>query len=290
MRVAVVGAGAVGVTAAHALAERGADVTLFEVGEVASGASGRAAGVCYDAFADRVDAELADRALSRFRDPSGTGEFTFTDCPYVWLAREGDGRHARGIREGVKRMCAHDRDVSVLSPRSFAERFPALEADIEVAAVAEDAGYADPAAYTQAMAGLAERAGAAVRTHAPAEVREGPAVETPDGTESFDACEGYEERAFGASLPVERAWAGFCTATPDRHPLVGALPGAEGVYVATGWQGHGFMRAPAIGERLAVQVLGGERIPAFDLGRFDGGESFETVEEMAVEERLSKGE
>jgi glycine/D-amino acid oxidase-like deaminating enzyme len=375
VRVAVVGAGAVGVTAAHALAERGADVTVFEASEVASGASGRAAGVCYDAFADRVDAELAERALARFRELSGTDGFAFTDCPYVWLAREGDERHARAVREGVDRMHEHDRDVSLLSPAAFAERFPALEADIEVAAVAEDAGYADPAAYTRAVAELAERAGTDIRTRAPAGVREGPRVETPDGAESFDAvlvaagahtkrgveslaplpvkpyrvqaltttdrpdaplpmcydategyylrphgdgllvgdgtepveqhpdvwdreaddwfvaaCEGYEKRAFGTALPVERAWAGLCTATPDGHPLAGALPGHEGVYVATGWQGHGFMRAPAVGERLAAQVLGGEGIPAFDPGRFDGDESFEIVEGMAVEERLSKGE
>ena len=377
MRVAVVGAGAVGVTAAHALAEgdTGADVTLFDSGEVASGASGRAAGICYDAFADRVDAELADRALSRFRDLSGTGEFAFTDCPYVWLARAGDERHARAIREGVERMRAHDRAVSLLTPEAFAERFPTLEADVEVAAVAERAGYADPAAYTRAVAGLAERAGVAVRTHTPAAVCEGPRVETAGGTEPFDAvlvaagahtkqvveslgplpvkpyrvqalttesgpetpmlydategyylrphgegllvgdgtepiardpdewdrtaddwfveaCGGYEARAFGAgtALPVERAWAGLCTAPPDGHPLAGPLPDHDGVFVATGWQGHGFMRAPAVGERLAAQVLGGEGIPAFDPGRFAGDEQFEIVEGMAVEERLSKGE
>lgn len=71
MRVAVVGAGAVGVTAARELAERDAEVTLFEAGEVAAGSSGRAAGICYDAFADRVDAELADQSLARFRDLPG---------------------------------------------------------------------------------------------------------------------------------------------------------------------------------------------------------------------------
>ncbi|MFC7225992.1 FAD-binding oxidoreductase [Salinirubellus salinus] len=373
MRVAVVGAGAVGVTAAHALAERDADVVLFEAGAVASGSSGRAAGVCYDAFADRVDAELADRSLARFRDLSGAGGFTFTDCPYVWLAREGDERHARAIREGVARMRDHDRAVSLLDAAALGERFPTLEADVAVAAVAEDAGYADPDAYTRAVAGLAERAGVDLRTRVPAGVREGPRVETHERSESFDAvlvaagvhtrrvveslaplpvkpyrvqaltttdgpetpmlydategyycrphgdgllvgdgtepveqhpdvwdreaddwfvaaCTGYETRAFDASWPVERAWAGLCTATPDGHPLAGALPGVDGVFVATGWQGHGFMRAPATGERLAEQVLGGKGIPPFDPGRFDGDEPFEIVEGMAVEERLSKGE
>ena len=65
--VGVVGGGAVGVTAAHDLAARGVDVTLFERGEVAGGASGRAAGIIYDAFAEGRDAAVAARALDRFR-------------------------------------------------------------------------------------------------------------------------------------------------------------------------------------------------------------------------------
>lgn len=43
------------------------------------------------------------------------------------------------------------------------------------------------------------------------------------------------------------------------------------------------MRAPAIGQRLAEQVVGGEGIDAFDPTRFDGDESFEIVDGMAVE-------
>ncbi|PSQ62747.1 MAG: sarcosine oxidase, partial [Halobacteriales archaeon SW_8_66_22] len=51
LEIAVVGAGAVGATAAYDLARRGADVTVYDSGAVASGSSGRAAGVCYDAVA-----------------------------------------------------------------------------------------------------------------------------------------------------------------------------------------------------------------------------------------------
>ena len=45
MRVIVVGAGAVGSAVAFALADRGAEVILFERGPVADGASGAAAGM-----------------------------------------------------------------------------------------------------------------------------------------------------------------------------------------------------------------------------------------------------
>jgi glycine/D-amino acid oxidase-like deaminating enzyme len=373
--VAVVGGGAVGVTTARDLAVRGASVTLYERGSIADGASGRAAGVCYDAYADRVDAELGERALARFRAFSGTGGFGFTDRPYVLLVREGgeaDARRADAVREGVARMRTHDRDVSLVVPDDLAAEFPDLRTDdVAVAAVARNAGFADPGAYTAAMVDAARVAGVAVREGTAARLDvEGsePAVRTDDGREPYDAviiaagahtgrlcaaaglpiplkpyrvqalvtdpdpvaerlpmaydasggyylrpreggvlvgdgtepverdpddwdrdaddrfradCAGYLETALGRSWPVARAWAGLCTATPDGHPLCGER--APGVFVATGWQGHGFMRAPALGEALAEQVLGGSGVGAFDPDRFDGGESFEVVEGMALD-------
>ena len=45
-RVAVVGAGAVGLSAATELARRGADVTLYDRASPGSGSTGRAAGLC----------------------------------------------------------------------------------------------------------------------------------------------------------------------------------------------------------------------------------------------------
>jgi glycine/D-amino acid oxidase-like deaminating enzyme len=81
---------------------------------------------------------------------------------------------------------------------------------------------------------------------------------------------------------VSRAWAGLCTATPDRNPLLGAV--AEGVFVATGWHGHGVMWSPAAGEAAAAAVLGGDPgLDPYDPRRFDGDESFEVVEGMAVD-------
>ncbi|WP_254543371.1 NAD(P)/FAD-dependent oxidoreductase [Halomarina pelagica] len=394
MRTAVLGAGAIGTTAAYDLATRGADVTVFERESVAAGSSGRASGLCYDAYAGRTDAAVGDRALERFRELSGTGDFEFTDRPYVWLAREGDERRAAAIREQVGRMREHGRNVSLLSKAALADRFSALETDdVAVAAVAENAGHADPASYAAAMADRAREAGATIRERTPATLREGgdgnegPVVETDGGRESFDAvlvaagahtrrvlaaagiavplkpyrvqalvtgptpvrdrdalpmlfdatggyylrpygagllvgdgtepverdpddwdrgaddwfvedCAGYlasalgealgaegdEGAALGAggatALPVERAWAGLCTATPDGDPLLGEC--APGVYVAAGWQGHGFMRAPALGEVIAEGMLGGEGIGGFAPTRFDGSEDFEIVEGMDV--------
>lgn len=54
-----------------------------------------------------------------------------------------------------------------------------------------------------------------------------------------------------AESEVVGAWAGVCTATPDRRPLIGAVPGAKSLYVLTGFNGFGVMRAGGSARRLA---------------------------------------
>ncbi|WP_424014602.1 NAD(P)/FAD-dependent oxidoreductase [Halorubrum xinjiangense] len=163
--VAVIGGGAVGVTAAHDLAARGADVTLFERGELAAESSGRAAGVLYDAYAEDVDAAVGARALARFRafDRSLPG-FSFSACPYVIAVREGDP-DADAVPAMVERMRDHGREVSLVDPDELGERFPALHTDdLAVAAVAEGAGWTDPPSYVRALGERAAREGVAVET------------------------------------------------------------------------------------------------------------------------------
>jgi glycine/D-amino acid oxidase-like deaminating enzyme len=373
--VAVLGAGALGATVAFDLAFAGedadgedVDVTLFEAGSVADGSTGRAAGVCYNAFAEDVDAELGARAIERFRTFDEVGEFEFHESPYVWLAREGDDDREHAIREQLPRMQQHGVTAVRMERDEFAERFPSLRSeDVAVAAVAGAAGYTTPATYARTLAVLAKRQGAELRQRTPASVDVDP-LEVND--EAFDdvvvatgahtkqvladagysiamkpyrvqaatyACEyegpmvydatdgfyfrphadgvlagnGTEEReadpdeydedandGFAESLQaraaeragavedarITDAWAGLCTATPDRDPLVGALD--DGLYVGTGFQGHGFMRAPAIGESLAEEVLGeADGIEPFDPTRFTGDEEFDVVEGMLVDDR-----
>jgi len=80
-------------------------------------------------------------------------------------------------------------------------------------------------------------------------------------------------RAAGA--PLRRAWAGLYDMTPDAHPILGAV--ADGVYVACGFSGHGFMQSPAVGDAVAAELVGDS--PPFDLApyrldRFAGGAIF----------------
>ncbi|WP_254280069.1 NAD(P)/FAD-dependent oxidoreductase [Haloarcula marina] len=358
MRVAVVGGGAVGLVVAGDLARRGVSVTLYERDELGSGATGRAAGIAYDAFADPVDAAVADRALERWR------QWGLLDpCPYVWVAREdGDGTAIDGQ---VREMRANGRDVERVDPEALGERYPTLETDNVVAAgVANAAGLLDAESVVDSLADRARRTGADVRTGTPVSLTGPTAVESPTGTESFDAVvvaagpatkplvadagvslalKAYRAQVLvtesvDAALPsfydatsefywrpqgdallvgdgahevdpadwdrdadpefvdatldrvreattlstgVDRSWAGLCTATPDRDPLVGRV--ADGLWVATGWQGHGLMRAPAMGEFVARRLCGepprldgrvGERL---DPTRFDGDESFDAL-------------
>ncbi|SMO68064.1 NAD(P)/FAD-dependent oxidoreductase [Halorubrum cibi] len=378
--VAVVGGGAVGVTAAHDLAERGATVTLFERDDLASGASGRAAGVLYDAYAEDVDAAVGARAMERFRafDRTLPG-FDFSPCPYVIAVREGD-EDAEAVPGMVDRMREHGRDVSLLEPAELGERFPLSTDDLAVAAVGEGAGWADPGSYVVALGERAAREGVTVETDAAVELvagagatvrvdgeeraydavvvavgahterfLEGGGIAVPvkpyrvqaltsrvayggpmtydatagvyfrphptgllagDGTEPFEADpDAYDREGddwFVESVSgtlreradhdpeVERAWAGVCTATPDGDPLLG--PVAEDIFVAAGWQGHGFMRAPATGEILAEGTLASLSgaavddpdspwIEAFDPNRFEGDETFEIEEGMSVSNR-----
>jgi sarcosine oxidase len=44
--------------------------------------------------------------------------------------------------------------------------------------------------------------------------------------------------------------------TPDKHPIVGYLPGSRRLYVATGFSGRGFKMAAGIGEVIARELLG----------------------------------
>ncbi len=69
-------------------------------------------------------------------------------------------------------------------------------------------------------------------------------------------------------------WTGPYDITPDWNPVIGEVPGYEGLYVAVGFSGHGFKMAPTVGESLAQTVLGlapRVSIEAYRLSRFAEG-------------------
>ena len=46
--------------------------------------------------------------------------------------------------------------------------------------------------------------------------------------------------------------------TPDDHPVVGAVPGVAGLFVAAGFSGHGFMHTPATAQLIVEEMLDGK--------------------------------
>lgn len=127
----------------------------------------------------------------------------------------------------------------------------------------------------------------------------GGTVLAGDGTESIESDpDNFKERAgfdFMTSisekmlkrLPLSekaslvRGWAGLCTATPDRHPLIGFHSEVRGLFLAVGFNALGVMRAPGIGEIVSDLILGRKTqddFSEFDPNRFESIEDFEITQ------------
>ena len=78
-----------------------------------------------------------------------------------------------------------------------------------------------------------------------------------------------------AELPIQSTWWGYYEMSPDHNAIVGEAAEPSRFLYATGFSGHGFQQAPAVGEHLAELVAG--RTPTLDLSpfaleRFERGE------------------
>jgi sarcosine oxidase subunit beta len=63
--------------------------------------------------------------------------------------------------------------------------------------------------------------------------------------------------------------------TPDHQAILGAVPGLDGVWIAAGFSGHGFMMSPVVGRSLAAAIAGDppdDYLRGFSLDRFARGE------------------
>ncbi|QCS65599.1 FAD-binding oxidoreductase [Achromobacter denitrificans] len=72
-----------------------------------------------------------------------------------------------------------------------------------------------------------------------------------------------------AQASILQSWAGYIDVTPDAMPVMDAVPRLPGLYLASGFSGHGFGIGPAAGEAMAQLIQG--RTPAIDLHPFRYG-------------------
>ena len=85
---------------------------------------------------------------------------------------------------------------------------------------------------------------------------------------------------------LSRGYRAFDGYSPDRHAILGAVPGIDGLYLATAFSGSGFKIAPAVGACVAELIVEGRAktvdIEAFGLRRFAEGRTVEGPYPYAV--------
>jgi len=77
-----------------------------------------------------------------------------------------------------------------------------------------------------------------------------------------------------AEAGLASSWTGLYDVTPDWNPVLGPLPGIDGLWLAYGFSGHGFKLAPSIGLLMAQAMLGQSGvvpIETYSLARFAQG-------------------
>ena len=76
-------------------------------------------------------------------------------------------------------------------------------------------------------------------------------------------------------------YAGLYTTTPDLHPVIDKVEGIDGLYICTGFSGHGFKLAPAVGIVMAELILEGAAhtidISTLRMSRFREGDLNKTT-------------
>ncbi len=69
-----------------------------------------------------------------------------------------------------------------------------------------------------------------------------------------------------ARIPIAGSWAGMIDTMPDTVPTMDSVPGFDGLWLASGFSGHGFGIGPAAGRIMADLIQG--RSPGHDMTRF----------------------
>ncbi|MNN82195.1 Sarcosine oxidase subunit beta [compost metagenome] len=63
---------------------------------------------------------------------------------------------------------------------------------------------------------------------------------------------------FFKDLRIAQSWAGAMDVTPDAIPVIGAAAQLPGLFLSTGYSGHGFGIAPGAGQLMADLITGAQ--------------------------------
>lgn len=100
-------------------------------------------------------------------------------------------------------------------------------------------------------------------------------LEVPASLEPWVKARAARRHPAFADLRIVSSWSCYYEMTPDDHPIVGRVPGLDGLYVAAGFSGHGFMHAPATAQLVVEEMLDGKAttldITDLSLERFRSG-------------------
>lgn len=191
MDAVVVGGGIIGLASAHALAERGASVTVCERRTIGSGSTERSIGGIRAQFSTPVNVELSTASMAvweRFEERFGI-DIAYRRPGYLLLAREAETADA--LREQVPMQNERGVPSELLAPGEARERCSELDADRYLAATYSPTdGFADPHLALRGYAEACRAADVDVRTHAPVtDVRlsDGAAVGVETDGERIDA-------------------------------------------------------------------------------------------------------
>jgi sarcosine oxidase, subunit beta len=161
--IVIVGGGVIGASAAHHLAERGADVLLLERGAICSGETSRSGGFIQTHWDRRSEVRMIAKSrevFQQFRERVGG------DCGWVqngYLHVTGPKREA-AVRATHEMLLAEGLESHWLDPAALKALQPLLNVDDLVGGAYEpSSGWANPVATTRSLADSARRRGARIR-------------------------------------------------------------------------------------------------------------------------------
>jgi sarcosine oxidase subunit beta len=236
--VAVVGAGVTGLSVALHLAERGAEVVVYERTGVGAEASGVQPGGVRQQWSTRVNCLLARESVAFYRDVADRLDAptrpTLEPCGYLFLAHS-DERLA-AMAADVELQQAAGVPSQLLTPEEVESLAPGLRLEsVRGAAYCAEDGYVDkPQAVVEGFAEAARRLGVPIRHATVDSLEPGPggwrlhlAGESPAAADAVVVAAGYDTpglvEALGVEVPIEREARYLFFSEPIRERLLEPL-------------------------------------------------------------------